>query len=392
MSSTRSTRAAQRATSEAALLDAAVELFAAAGPDGVSLRAVAESAGVTHALVARYFGSKQGLVSAVEDRVTAEVRDATSAIEFTSPQAFTELLTWAHEHPTCATLIVRSGLGDLDQSIVPRVIAERCTTASDGDRRRRLCGYAAASLLLGWLSWDGFFVPALQLGRMSRRRQDMAVAGATVSVLKLATRREPTLEPRRLASVEAAPEEPDVRSARDALLAAAIELFAEHGPASVSIRDVARHAGVNHGLVHRHFGSKDDLLAEAVEVGSFSLLPGALAPGGFVIDDVVHAMHRDSPSPKTVTRILVDDIPVGTVRRQFPVLRGLLTLVRQLPSDARPAALTDPRLAAATGASLVVGSVIWGPALRETFGLTDDDGVESAIADLSRWLIGAPSA
>jgi hypothetical protein len=103
-------------------------------------------------------------------------------------------------------------------------------------------------------------------------------------------------------------------------------------------------------------------------------------------------MHHDSPLPKTTTRILLDDVPVGTVRREFPVLRGFLTLVRQLPSDARPAALTDPRLAAATGASLVVGSVIWGPALRETFGLTDDDGVESAIADLGRWLIGAPSA
>jgi len=169
-----------------------------------------------------------------------------------------------------------------------------------------------------------------------------------------------------------------------------VELFAEHGPASVSIRDVARHAGVNHGLIHRHFGSKTDLLTEAIEVGSFSLVPGAFAPGGFDIDDVVHAMHHGSPSPKTIARVLVDDIAVGTVRPRYPVLRNLLVLVRQMPLGARPAAVADPRLAAAAAAALVVGSSIWGQRLRETFGLVDDDGVDSAIADLSRWLIGAP--
>jgi AcrR family transcriptional regulator len=171
-----------------------------------------------------------------------------------------------------------------------------------------------------------------------------------------------------------------------------VELFAEHGPASVSVRDVACHAGVNHGLVHRHFGSKDDLLAEAIEVGSFSLLPGAFAPAGFDIDDVVRAMHHGSPSPRTIARILVDDVAVGTVRPRYPVLSGLLQLVRGLPAEDRPPALADPRLAAAVGASLVVGSVIWGRGLREAFGLADEDGVESAVADLSRWLLGAPSA
>jgi AcrR family transcriptional regulator len=148
---------------------------------------------------------------------------------------------------------------------------------------------------------------------------------------------------------------------------------------------------VNHGLVHRHFGSKDDLLAEAIEVGSFSLLPGAFAPEGFDIDDVVHAMHHGSPSPRTIARVLVDDVAVAKVRTRYPVLSGLLTLVRGLPAENRPSALADPRLAAAAAASLVVGSVIWGRRLREAVGLDGDDGVESAIADLGRWLVGAPS-
>ena len=392
MASTSLTRAEQRVASEVAILDAAVGLYAEHGPDGVSLRDLAQAAGLTHAMVARYFGSKQGLVSAVEGRLAAEISAVTDGIEFTSSEAFIELLKSVRERPTFARLLVRSGLGDLDESIVPSAIAERCALASDGDRRSRLCGYAAASLLLGWWCWEGFLVPALRLGRTSHRRQDEAMAAAVESVLQLTTQRQPGLEPRRLAAVDVAPEVPTANSARDALLAAAVELFAEHGPASVSIRDVARHAGVNHGLVHRHFGSKDDLLAEAIDVGSFSLLPGAFAPDGFDIDDVVQAMHHGSPSPRTIARILVDDVAVGRVRPRAPVLSGLLNLVRQLPAEVRPPALADPKLAAAAAASVVVGSVIWGRGLREAFGLADDDGVESAVADISRWLVGAPSA
>ena len=46
----------------------------------------------------------------------------------------------------------------------------------------------------------------------------------------------------------------------EALLDAAEDLFVAHGPAAVSLRDVARRAGVNHGLIHHYIGSRDDLL------------------------------------------------------------------------------------------------------------------------------------
>jgi TetR/AcrR family transcriptional regulator, repressor for neighboring sulfatase len=45
----------------------------------------------------------------------------------------------------------------------------------------------------------------------------------------------------------------------DAVLDAAERLFAAAGPADVSLRAIAQEAGVNYGLVHRHFGTKDEL-------------------------------------------------------------------------------------------------------------------------------------
>lgn len=51
---------------------------------------------------------------------------------------------------------------------------------------------------------------------------------------------------------------------REAVLAAARELFAERGYERTTIRGVAAAAGVDPALVHRQFGSKEGLLAEAI--------------------------------------------------------------------------------------------------------------------------------
>lgn len=47
---------------------------------------------------------------------------------------------------------------------------------------------------------------------------------------------------------------------KTALIMAAGELFAEHGIDAVSVRDIARKAGANIGVIHYHFGGKDGLI------------------------------------------------------------------------------------------------------------------------------------
>ncbi len=48
----------------------------------------------------------------------------------------------------------------------------------------------------------------------------------------------------------------------EALLRAARELIAERGPSGVSLREISKHAGVNHGLVYMYIGTKDQLITE----------------------------------------------------------------------------------------------------------------------------------
>ena len=50
-----------------------------------------------------------------------------------------------------------------------------------------------------------------------------------------------------------------------AVLESAADLFAERGPAATSIRDIAARSSVNHGLIHRHFGSKDGLVGAVLD-------------------------------------------------------------------------------------------------------------------------------
>jgi AcrR family transcriptional regulator len=51
---------------------------------------------------------------------------------------------------------------------------------------------------------------------------------------------------------------------KTALIAAAADMLGEVGPKSLSVRDLAERAGVNHGQVHHYFGGKRGLLEAAM--------------------------------------------------------------------------------------------------------------------------------
>jgi AcrR family transcriptional regulator len=62
---------------------------------------------------------------------------------------------------------------------------------------------------------------------------------------------------------------------RRTLLAAAVETIEEMGPAAISLREVARRAGVTHPAANYHFGDKAGLLT-AVAAEGFRMLGDAL--------------------------------------------------------------------------------------------------------------------
>ena len=390
----------QRAETESAILDAAWRRYAAIGPDGTSLREVAADAGCNHALIARYFGSREGLVAAVASRLTDCVDATADAASASGGDPVLAVLEAARTSRPGVQLLIRSGLGDLGPTGCPaaplatRILAPThpaVVGAGEPGRRSLLCTYGAASLVLGWLTYEEFVVTAVRLGSVSRRRRDLAVAAAVHRVLRVGDDAVPSLTGMlQVNRSRASTQVDDAAPAQEALVAAAVELFAVRGPASVSVRDVARLAGVNQGLIYRHFGSKEALLAAAFELGSSGLFPAALAPEGFDIDTVIHQVHHGSRAPWLIARISVDDVHIAEVREQFPILRRLLGAYRGVPRGGRSPGLTDPRIAVSSVACMAMGSAIYGRDLRAALDLPDDGSVEAAVADLCRVLLAEP--
>ena len=65
------------------LLGAAIAYFAAHGIGDTSLRGLAEAIGTSHRMLIYHFGSRDGLLAAVVDRVEQAQRDALAALTAT---------------------------------------------------------------------------------------------------------------------------------------------------------------------------------------------------------------------------------------------------------------------------------------------------------------------
>ena len=95
---------------------------------------------------------------------------------------------------------------------------------------------------------------------------------------------------------------------RRALIEATLESLAEKGLGAVSVRDVARRAGVTPGLITHHFGTFAALLAAAYAQATArvdAVLDAALAEAGSDPERRMDAFLRASFSPEIVDRSLL---------------------------------------------------------------------------------------
>jgi len=161
----------------ARILDSAQELFAKRGPGAVSVRQVAAQAGVSHAIVHRYFGSKDDLIRAVLDRI--DTRRAATAREAASLRdVYQALLPTVLAQRDHSMMLVRSAMEG--KEYVP--LAERITTttamvalarktAASGaepspppsDIDPRVLVSAITAMILGWSSVEDWVWPTTGL-------------------------------------------------------------------------------------------------------------------------------------------------------------------------------------------------------------------------------------
>jgi AcrR family transcriptional regulator len=170
-----------------------------------------------------------------------------------------------------------------------------------------------------------------------------------------------------------------------AILSAATDLFAERGPAATSIRDIAARSKVNHGLVFRHFGTKDQLVGAVLENLGTTLTD--LLDSGAQPDVVDRALDRQM---RVMARTLLDGYPAAQLQKRFPNIATLIGWVRPVHGDDMSA-----RIAVANGLALQFGWRLFAPILRSATGLdelTDDEIREVVRTEVGRILSPANPA
>jgi AcrR family transcriptional regulator len=149
-------------------------------------------------------------------------------------------------------------------------------------------------------------------------------------------------------------------TARATIRNAALRLFADRGPDAVTVREIAKQAGVSPALVLHHFGSKDGLRAEVDAFAAqafdavFEVLPtdelvellAGEGSAGSLAEAFVRGFPPGSPLPAYLARLFLTNDPAGAAlfARFYGATRRLLDVMVEMGA-ARPSDDPDVRAA-----------------------------------------------
>jgi AcrR family transcriptional regulator len=153
-----------------------------------------------------------------------------------------------------------------------------------------------------------------------------------------------------------------------AVLEAATELFATHTPDAVSLRQIAERAGVQHSLIIRHFGTKDEVVRQVLirmtEGYAASVDTTSSAPDGFKA--AFDYMLGEPAAIRSMVSAVIGAEGLVTEGRPFP---GVARHLAQMEADG--ATGRDPRIVAVVAVTLMGGWAMLEPWARAAGGLQD---------------------
>jgi AcrR family transcriptional regulator len=165
-----------------------------------------------------------------------------------------------------------------------------------------------------------------------------------------------------------------------AVLDGASDLFAQQGPAATSIREVAARSGVNHGLVYRHFGTKEQLVAAVLNHVSDQVNEA-------IADSRLDTQARVERQWRVLAHTILDGYPVGRLQLRFPFVKQLVDEAGLHTSNPDAA-----RMAAGQVVALELGWQLFKPFILAAAGLESvpDERVRHASLQLMGRILTEP--
>lgn len=169
-----------------------------------------------------------------------------------------------------------------------------------------------------------------------------------------------------------------------AIVRAAGELFATRGTVAVSVRDVAERAGVNHGLVHRHFGSKAKLVRAVMQALGEELRASSAGLGGGLPATFL-ATAVESAYWRVLARALLDGVRPRELQDGFPMVEQLSAAMANARREGLVRDDVDAQLLVGMTLALHLGWLVFEPFIDSALGV--HPGASERRADVTTaWL------
>jgi TetR/AcrR family transcriptional repressor of nem operon len=170
----------------------------------------------------------------------------------------------------------------------------------------------------------------------------------------------------------------DKAASHERIVDAASRQIRHGGIDHVSVAELMNQAGLTHGGFYRHFGSRDELIAEAVDAAlshGSQRVQAAAARGGndalaAIIDGYLSPLHRDKPETGCAVAALPTDIARADPRARAAYARQVRSYIDLLTGLTRD---RDP-----DQAHLILAALVGALALARA---VDDRGLSDGILD-----------
>ena len=162
------------------------------------------------------------------------------------------------------------------------------------------------------------------------------------------------------------------REHHEQIVGVAASRFREAGVDKVGVADLMHDAGLTHGGFYRHFESRDQLVAEAVERalhdGGQAMAAVAESPQdplSAVIDAYLSISHRDNLGTSCAVTTLAGDVARSTPRARAAYTNQVRVYIDMLVRLLPPGTSDQTRATAITALSTLVGAVSMARAVND---------------------------